>query len=247
MSRVSAAGLVLCVLAIAPAAHATDVDIDVDITLSGSPASMQRQNAIARGEAYTFLSTPIDVWGYVLSGNLVHLPGNDDYAVTAGFPYARAFVRTFIERLAADYHAACGDRLVVTSLTRPSTQQPRNASPLSVHPAGMAVDLRVSPVPECRNWLVLELLELEELGVLDATLERNPPHFHVAVFPAQYRAYEQAIAADSTSAEAVRLLEAAVASRDSAIAQAEADNSPRSPGLVRFATWLARAMLPLHV
>jgi nucleoid-associated protein YgaU len=33
------------------------------------------------------------------------------------------------------------------------------------------------------------LLSLEGAGVLEATYERNPPHFHVALFPRQYSAY----------------------------------------------------------
>ena len=35
------------------------------------------------------------------------------------------------------------------------------------------------------------LLDLERAGVLEATLERNPPHFHVALFPRQYASYVQ--------------------------------------------------------
>ena len=34
-------------------------------------------------------------------------------------------------------------------------------------------------------------LSLEERGVLDVTRERNPPHYHVAVFPKQYQSYAE--------------------------------------------------------
>jgi hypothetical protein len=253
MTRVSplvrAACLLACLAAGPAAAHARDVDV----TLQGSRGSMTRQNQIARDLRYSFLRTPAQVQAYVDHGHLVPLPGNGDYAVIAGYPYARPVVRSFIERLAADYRDSCGERLVVTSLTRPSTRQPRNASPLSVHPAGMAVDLRVSARSECRAWLMRELLVLEERGVLDATLERKPPHFHVAVFPLAYEAYEHGIVADSVVAESIRLLEEAVAARDSSEAAATLaaetgiEAAPRPPALVRIAAWLARVVLPISV
>jgi hypothetical protein len=60
-------------------------------------------------------------------------------------------VQTFVERLSSQYHNACGERLVVTSLTRPASEQPRNASDRSVHPTGMAIDLRLSTKGTCRT------------------------------------------------------------------------------------------------
>jgi LysM repeat protein len=56
----------------------------------------------------------------------------------------------------------------------------------------MAVDLRVPSKASCRRWLESTLLSLERRRVLDATLERNPLHFHVAVFPTEYLAYVSA-------------------------------------------------------
>jgi hypothetical protein len=159
-------------------------------TLKGSRQAMQRQNRIALQHDYTFLRTASQVRQFVDAGYLVHLPGNADYELASvSYPYARAAVRTFVERLAAQYRAACGEKLVVTSLTRPLSAQPRNASPLSVHPAGMAVDLRVSGRVACRSWLERTLLSLERQGVLDAIRENRPPHYHVALFPNQYTQY----------------------------------------------------------
>ena len=60
---------------------------------------------------------------------------------------------------------------------------------MSVHPAGMAVDLRVSQSAESREWLEGMLLGLEKRGVLDVTREDSPPHYHVAIFPDAYAAY----------------------------------------------------------
>lgn len=155
---------------------------------------MQRQNGIARNHDYSFLRTSGQVERFVGLGLLVKLAGNADYELArVSFPYARPGVKTFVERLASQYRAACGEKLVVTSLTRPEARQPRNASDLSVHPAGMAVDLRVSRRAECRKWLESTLLSLEKRNVIDATRERYPPHYHVAVFPDRYERYVAAL------------------------------------------------------
>lgn len=195
----------------------TSAAAEVSITLRGSRASMLRQNRIAKEEAYSFLRTTKQVRSYVENGYLVPLDGNEDYRVLAGHPFARPVVRAFVERLSAGYREACGEQLVVTSLTRPSARQPRNASPLSVHPAGMAVDLRVSQVAGCREWLSGELLDLESRGLIDGTLERYPPHYHVAVFPAEFGAYDAQLAAMEAEAERQQL-EAAAREADLAMA-----------------------------
>lgn len=159
-------------------------------SLQGSRTAMQRQNAVAQEQDYTFLRSGSDVTRFVEKGYLVPVRGNEDYKLAlVSFPYARPAVKLFIERLAAQYHNACGEKLVVTSLTRPLTRQPANASDLSVHPAGMAVDLRHSRKASCRKWLENTLTDLEARGVLDATKERRPAHYHIAVFPAPYTNY----------------------------------------------------------
>lgn len=159
-------------------------------SLRGSLASMVRQNEVARDHNYTFLRTSRDVERFVTNGYLVRVRSSAslDFG-NVSFPYARPQVKLFLERLAAQYEAACGENLVVTSLTRPESRQPRNASSRSVHPTGMGVDLRVSSSRACRSWLEKTLLSLERQGVLDATREHHPPHYHVAVFPSQYEAY----------------------------------------------------------
>lgn len=165
-------------------------------TLRGSRASMERQNRIARSADFAFLRTAAQVLGAVAAGVLAVLEGNDDYVVDgASYPFAHAAVRTFVERLGSQYRASCGERLVVTSLTRPVREQPWNASRLSVHPAGMAVDLRVSERPSCRRWLERALLGLEANGLVDATREHAPPHYHVAVFPRPYLRFVEAAVA----------------------------------------------------
>jgi LysM repeat protein len=159
-------------------------------TLRGSPRAMQKQNRVALEHDYTFLQTSAQVRRFVELGLLVHMPGNQDYALASvSHPVARPAIKLFVERLAAQYRAACGEKLVITSLTRPVREQPRNASNLSVHPAGMAVDLRVPGKASCRSWLERTLMSLERQGVLDAIRENRPPHYHVALFPEPYTRY----------------------------------------------------------
>jgi LysM repeat protein len=83
--------------------------------------------------------------------------------------------------------------------------QPANASDRSVHPTGMAVDLRRPNIGSCRAWLENVLLQLEGADVLDATRESRPPHYHIVLFPRQYTSYVGRVAtrrADVTVAEA---------------------------------------------
>lgn len=170
-------------------------------TLRGSPASVERQYRVAKEHDFTFLRTSQQVRQFVERGYLVRLPGNQDYSLArVSHPYARPEVKLFIERLSAQYRAACGEQLVVTSLTRPLNGQPPNASARSVHPTGMAIDLRVSQRASCRSWLESTLLSLEGRGVLSVTRERRPPHYHVSVFPRQYARYVSSLP-DRTSPE----------------------------------------------
>lgn len=163
-------------------------------SLRGSRASMDLQNRIARQHDYTYIDTPERVRYFADQGWLVRVQPNRDFALHAvSFPYARPEVELFIRRLGSQYRRACGEQLVVTSLTRPRNRQPRNASERTVHPTGMALDLRYSWDKNCRSWLEDVLTSLERQGVLEATLERRPRHYHVALFPSQYASYVQAI------------------------------------------------------
>jgi hypothetical protein len=182
MSRIAIACLIAVSFLASPAAEAQ--------SLIGSKTSMLRQNAMARDHDYTYLRTGDDVRDFARRGLLVRVRGGSSLRVIdVSYPYARPEVKTFLDRLSRQYRSACGEKLVVTSLTRPTTRQPRNASPLSVHPTGMAVDLRRSGRPACRAWLERTLLILEEEGVAEATRERHPPHYHVTLYPRPYMRY----------------------------------------------------------
>ena len=174
--------------------------------LTGSRSSMRQQHGVAVAGNFDFLTTPAQVARYVARGRLVPVDESDDLAlVGVSFPYARAEVKSFVERLGGEYREATGAALVVTSLTRPSSLQPANSSDLSVHPAGMAADLRIPAKTTDRAWLEARLLELEDAGVLDVTREKYPPHYHVAVFPAEFATWAAAQDSIAAAAEAAML------------------------------------------
>jgi hypothetical protein len=223
-------------------------------SLSGSHGSMERQNQIARENDFSFLRTSREVREMVESGRLIPMTGNADYRLSdVSHPAARPVLKTFVERLGSQYHESCGEKLVVTSLTRPLNEQPRNASDLSVHPAGMAVDLRVPARSSCRKWLEGTLLSMERSNLLDVTREMRPSHYHIAVFPDTYGPYAEAqIAAEAeAAAEAQAVLDRAAKAEAAAAAaalSASATTASISPGpgvlsSVLYGTVLLSALL----
>ena len=166
--------LVLATSAFLPTAGAAQ-------TLRGSQASVDLMYARAQDRDLEFLRTPEEVQQAAASGTLELIAVTEDLALEkAAFPYVLPSTRRFTDSLAKEFRAACGERLVVTSGVRPLDEQPRNASPKSVHPTGMAVDFR-KPRGACLKWLRKSLLALEGRRVIEATEERRPVHFHVAV------------------------------------------------------------------
>jgi len=185
-ARARATALIgLALVAVAPGAAEAQ-------SLRGSRRSLDLQVRVAAQHDFTYIRTPQQLQWFVDHGYLVRVRDGSGYALKRmAYPYARPEVALFLSRLGPQYRAACGENLVVTSLTRPTTRQPGNASARSVHPTGMAMDLRRTSNRGCRSWMESVLLDLERAGVLEATLEHNPPHFHVALFPRQYAGYVQ--------------------------------------------------------
>jgi len=170
-------------------------------SLRGSHASVSLMYRRAVRGGLDFYETKSDVKRAVVRGELVRLNGNAHYVVSkVGMPYVRPKTKAFVLDLAADYHRACGARLVITSATRPMSRRLVNSSELTVHPTGIAVDLR-KPAGRCRTWLRRTLLAAERRGLIEATEEKHPPHFHVAVLPSRYA---KVASAQSKSAPAER-------------------------------------------
>jgi LysM repeat protein len=156
-------------------------------TLMGSAASMEKQYQLARTYGFKFVNTASEVQGNINSRQLVRVnPDRYMELHDVSYPYAVSETKLFLGRLSAQYYSACGEKLMVTSLLRPRNRQPANASVRSVHPTGMAADLRIPVKRSCRAWLENTLLSLEKERVLDVTRERYPPHYHVAVYAKQY-------------------------------------------------------------
>ena len=164
-----------------------------EASLVGSRASVEAQQQRAVEYNFTFLIRRAQVWPFIEAGLLQELRGNRDYSLhkDVSYPYVRPATKLFVERLSRQYRAACNEKLVITSALRPTSEQPWNASSKSVHPTGMAVDFRLPP-GKCRVWIERVLLALEARGVIEATRERNPPHYHVTVYPLEYTCYARA-------------------------------------------------------
>jgi hypothetical protein len=202
-------------------------------SLRGSPASMQEQNQVARQHGLPFYRTAAEIREAAARGDLAELGGDDNYEVAdfVRYPYLHPAAALFVERLAAQYREACGQKLVVTSAVRPSSGQPANSHRLSVHPAGMAVDLRVSDRASCRSWLESAILNLERSGVINGIREHRPPHYHIAVFPEQYLAYAaERIEREEEEERRVRLAEADALDALQAVASGYADHPGAAAG-----------------
>jgi hypothetical protein len=160
-------------------------------SLRGSTSSINRMYRQARVEGFSFFETSASVRRAVNAGLLIRLDNDaDDFELhEIGYPYVRPATLTFVRRLAAQYREACGEPLGVTSAVRPATRQPFNSTARSVHPTGMAIDLRRPRDRDCLSWLRDALLTLERKGLIEATEEHSPAHFHVAVFPTPYARY----------------------------------------------------------
>ena len=150
-------------------------------SLKGSHASVEKMYTRAVLNDLQFYSTSKGVYESVRDGELKLVSITMDLTLDkVSYPFVLPRTLDVLNVFAKKYHDACGERLVVTSAARPRTEQPRNASPQSVHPTGMAIDFR-KPSGNCLTYLRGELLALEKLGIVEATEEKHPVHFHVAV------------------------------------------------------------------
>jgi LysM repeat protein len=154
--------------------------------LRGSRASVEKMYDFAQRYRYPFYLTPTTLDDAIAKGKLVPLTGDASYELTrgVGFSYATVEARDFVTQFAPQYLAACGVPLTVTSAARPTSRQPRNANPHSVHPTGIAVDIRRPYPGPCLTWVRNALAQLEARGFVEATEEHHPVHLHVAVLQA---------------------------------------------------------------
>lgn len=175
----TAGAAVICITASASAQRGNVEPLD----LHGSKSSVEKMYDFATSHRMQFYLTPENLDAGIVSGHLVPLTGDSTYELTrgVGFSYATREARDFVTELAPQYLAACGTPLTVTSAARPTSRQPHNANPHSVHPTGIAVDLRRPSAGPCLNWIRGALATLEEKGMIEATEEHHPVHLHIAV------------------------------------------------------------------
>jgi LysM repeat protein len=157
-------------------------------TLKGSRDSINNQYNAAVSYGYMFVKNTSALKSGIQVNQLARVsPDRYIDLHDVSFPYAVPATRLFLSRLSAQYYRACGEKLTVTSLLRPTSRQPANSVARSVHPTGMAVDLRIPKNRKCHAWLQNTLVALEREKVLDVTREHYPPHYHVAVFSSKYQ------------------------------------------------------------
>ena len=153
-------------------------------TLRGSRAAVDRAFHTAKRRELPFVRSRREIERRAAEGDYVRLSATRNVRLKGvTTPYVRPLTRSFLSTFAARYQQSCGEPLVVTSAMRPTSIRLVNSTAKSVHPTGMALDLR-APGGSCRGWMRRELLAYERRGVVDATEERHPAHFHVVVYRA---------------------------------------------------------------
>ena len=164
--------------------------------LKGSKEAVMGAFSYAIEADYTFAASEADRDRLVGNGTLVKLEGTYIKLVDVSEPYVLPVVSQFVNRLGEQYAARGCGKLEVTGAFRNLEHQGTlsNGSSHSVHPTGMAVDLR-RIVPEndeetfCLNWLQGTLTTIEKNRRIDVTAENHPRHFHVAVVTHDYERY----------------------------------------------------------
>jgi hypothetical protein len=154
--------------------------------LRGSKAAVDQAYVAAKRDGVAFARSRREIERGAREGDYVPLSRSAaNYRLRGvSMPYVRPATRAFVAQFGADYRRSCGEPLTVTSAMRPTSMHLANSVEKTVHPTGMAVDLRVPQRARCRAWMRTALIGLERRGVVNATEERRPAHFHVVVYQA---------------------------------------------------------------
>ena len=167
--------------------------LDGTVIVKGNKEAVIGAYNYAATAGYPFAKNEAAVQELASIGSLVKLEGPYLKLQDVSQPYALPAIARFTNRLAKQYaQRGCG-KLVVTSAMRTHEAQSQlsNGSDLSVHPAGMSVDLRRMTSEEkggsfCLSWLEKTLKTVEKERRIDVTFEESPRHFHVVVLPNEY-------------------------------------------------------------
>jgi hypothetical protein len=167
-------------------------------SLRGSPASMARQNHVANLHDLSRIADSESLDSMCRANSLVPLPSNRHIRINQKLDRRRRFclpwTRTYLEKLAAEYHKLFGEPLQVNSAVRTVAHQKTlrvtngNAAPAtgptaSSHLTGATVDIAKLPCSaKGLAWLRTRLLADEQAGLIEATEEFQQAVFHVMVF-----------------------------------------------------------------
>lgn len=130
-------------------------------------------------------SSATDYWSLVTNGSFVCLENGEYLQVVAKWKCGRLETVRFLAMMSKDYSAAACGKLVVTDFGRPETIKRSGSSPDTVHPFGMAVDIRLLRIePRCADWIRAYVLEKEALKLVDGTEHVGTAlHMHLVVPP----------------------------------------------------------------
>ena len=149
--------------------------------VGGCQTTSEQQHHYARKMMLPLMTTEAEYQARIASGYYVPFEG-PYLQLLAKRPYALPSTVAFVNAMAKEYQATGCGRLIVRGALRLTTERPPNGSIHSVHPAGMAVDIRTNHIPAtCAEWLRNYLREKEALGEVDGTHELKPEHLHVVV------------------------------------------------------------------
>lgn len=149
--------------------------------VGGETTTSLQQYEYAKQQNLSIMETEATYQHAILRGYFVPLT-SPYLVVLAKREYVLPSTAKFVHELAAAYYETGCGQLVVTSAGRLTTERPTNGSPYSVHPAGMAVDVRTKYIPpECADWLRAYISEREGKLEVDGTQEYHPEHLHVVV------------------------------------------------------------------
>jgi hypothetical protein len=152
----------------------------------GEFSTSQRQLEYAQARGIPLMNTEEEYQSSVRSGRFVRLTHPNLEVNEQTRPHVLPATAQFIYEVAEQFGRADCGRLRVNGAGRLTSERPTNGSRDSVHPAGMALDLRVINLSERCYAVLSELLhEAERERRADVTREWEPEHFHVVVIPEQ--------------------------------------------------------------
>lgn len=149
----------------------------------GELTTSERQFEYAKAHEIPFMDSEVEYQRNVRSGYFVLL-SHPDITISARRKYVLPQTANFIYRVAHQFRKAGCNRLHINGAGRLTTERPKNGSVHSVHPVGMALDLKVINLSKNCHTILWNILHEYEAGQeADSTRELHPEHFHVVVIP----------------------------------------------------------------